>query len=214
MTAALTTARRVASIAAIGGAVTIATTAAAGRLVQRERIVEPTHRLYDFVRERRRPGLTRRLEPVTLLGSYATSESFSLLVGAMLARERRRLAPVALPLVGFVAEVVLQKRLQKIVKGSVPPAEWSVGPPGDYPAGGAARTIVTFGLLGHFVTDTCTTLTERAAVWATVTALVLAQGCSRVYLGRHWPEDVVGGWLFGLGLLTTLLEIDRALRSV
>jgi membrane-associated phospholipid phosphatase len=31
-------------------------------------------------------------------------------------------------------------------------------------------------------------------------AIVLAVGLTRVYLGGHWPSDVVGGWLLGYGI--------------
>jgi len=31
-------------------------------------------------------------------------------------------------------------------------------------------------------------------------ATVLAVGLTRVYLGGHWPSDVVGGWLLGYGI--------------
>jgi membrane-associated phospholipid phosphatase len=209
----LAKALRALEIAAAGGSATLVITAAGGKLAQDKRVVDPAHRLYELCRTRRSPRLTRRLEPVTYLGGYSVIQSFSVLVGGMLARDRRRLAPVALPVAGFVAEVLLQKHLQKIVRGSKPPADWSVGPPGDYPSGGAARMVVTFGLLGHFLNESWPTSSERAVVWATVAALVLAQGGSRVYLGRHWPEDVVGGWLLGALLLATLLGVDRALRS-
>jgi membrane-associated phospholipid phosphatase len=50
---------------------------------------------------------------------------------------------------------------------------------------------------------------ERRVIWSIATALIVAQGGSRLYLGRHWPEDVVGGWLFGWLILRTLTGVDR-----
>ena len=37
----------------------------------------------------------------------------------------------------------------------------------------------------------------RGAAWAAAIALALAIGLSRVYLGAHYPTDVLAGWLTG-----------------
>lgn len=198
---------------AAGGAATLLTSWAIGRAVQSESVTRPSRRLYEYCRKHRNARLSRRLDPVTTLGDYAVIGSFTVLVGGIFAYDRRDWKPLPLLAGGVVAEVYLQKALQHLVKGTKPAAESSIGPPGDYPSGGAARTVITFGLLAHLLTQRWDTSAERRAIWSIVMALVLAQGGSRLYLGRHWPEDVLGGWLFGYLVLQTLTKVDRLVSA-
>ena len=193
---------------------TLATSWAVGKLLQSDAVTAPSRRLYGYCREHRSAAVARRLEQgVTTLGDYPVIGSFSLLVGGIIAYERRQWTPLPLLAGGFVAEIGLQKTLKRLVKGTKPPEEFSIGAPGDFPSGGAARTVITFGLLAHLLAERWNSPAERRVIWSIVTALVLAQGGSRLYLGRHWPEDVVGGWLFGWLILRTLTTVDKLVSA-
>ena len=66
-----------------------------------------------------------------------------------------------------------------------------------FPSGHAANSAIiylTIALLSMQV------ITHRAARWflfGVTLLLVVAIGMSRVYLGVHWPSDVLAGWSFG-----------------
>jgi undecaprenyl-diphosphatase len=47
------------------------------------------------------------------------------------------------------------------------------------------------------------------ASWALAVALALAAGLSRVYVGAHWPSDVLGGLLVGVSWMALSLSLGR-----
>ncbi|MFF1368586.1 phosphatase PAP2 family protein [Streptomyces virginiae] len=48
---------------------------------------------------------------------------------------------------------------------------------------------------------------RRVAAWTVAVVSVLGVGFTRVYLGVHWPSDVLAGWLLGMALVALATSV-------
>jgi len=78
-----------------------------------------------------------------------------------------------------------------------------------FPSGHATHTFIFYGYLIVVVAALPVGATWRRAAQAALALLIVLTGLSRVYLGAHWPSDVVGGWLLGALMLWALLAARR-----
>lgn len=62
-----------------------------------------------------------------------------------------------------------------------------------FPSGHAAGNLIFFGALAM--------LARSRAGWVVATLCIVVIGVSRIWLGVHWPSDVVAGWIEGVGWL-------------
>jgi membrane-associated phospholipid phosphatase len=78
-----------------------------------------------------------------------------------------------------------------------------------FPSGHAFFAIVFWGLLAYFAFTHLQKRSLRVVTLACLLLIVLLTGASRVYLGAHWPSDVLGGYVLGAVFLTTLVWLHR-----
>lgn len=75
-----------------------------------------------------------------------------------------------------------------------------------FPSGHAQAATVFWGYLAVRI--------RRVDVWIVAAVVVTLIGLTRVYMGVHFPIDVLGGILIGAGLVAAARGIDRAWRRV
>lgn len=66
-----------------------------------------------------------------------------------------------------------------------------------FPSGHAMLSAVTYLTIGVLLARTSERRRVKSYIVGVCIALTLLIGASRVYLGVHWPTDVLGGWFVG-----------------
>lgn len=66
-----------------------------------------------------------------------------------------------------------------------------------FPSGHAANSAIIYLTIALLAIQIVPRRAARTTILAATILLVTAIGCSRVYLGVHWPSDVLAGWSFG-----------------
>lgn len=66
-----------------------------------------------------------------------------------------------------------------------------------FPSGHATNSAVVFLTIGVLLARAEASWRLKLYLMATATSITLIVGCSRVYLGVHWPSDVLAGWCVG-----------------
>jgi membrane-associated phospholipid phosphatase len=82
-------------------------------------------------------------------------------------------------------------------------------PGNSFPSGHAFFAIVFWGLLAYLALTRLKRRSLRMLVSSGSLVMILWIGASRVYLGAHWPSDVLGGYIFGSLFLIGLIWLDR-----
>ncbi|MFJ6479302.1 MULTISPECIES: phosphatase PAP2 family protein [unclassified Streptomyces] len=79
-----------------------------------------------------------------------------------------------------------------------------------YPSGHAMTATVVCGLLLWLLPRPAGgrgRIARVVAAWAVAVVSVLGVGFTRVYLGVHWPSDVLAGWLLGVALVALATSV-------
>ncbi|MDQ3617163.1 MAG: VTT domain-containing protein [Pseudomonadota bacterium] len=163
------------------------------------------HTIHEFMWSLRNPLADRLMAGLASLGdAQVLGTAAAVALGYLL--WRRRWMAAAHWLAALVFGLVLTALLEAVIDMPRPPT----APAGfGFPSVAVTMTTIIFGFFAVLIARE---LPGRKRVWPYLLAGVVTTvvGFSRLYLGAHWPSDLIGGSLFGL---LWLLVLGIAYRS-
>ncbi|MDX6744219.1 phosphatase PAP2 family protein [Actinocorallia sp. A-T 12471] len=161
--------------------------------------------LHDWALDQRTPWADTCAALLTATGVGLPALLLALLAGTVIAgpyaSPRRRVASALIAAGILVAGAVVRRGFAELVARARPPGEaWAVLASGHaFPSGHTtSATIVAVLLAAAFPRPSARLL---IATWA------ITVGLTRIWLGVHWPTDVLAGWCLGLLWTTTTLPL-------
>jgi undecaprenyl-diphosphatase len=138
------------------------------------------------------------MRDVTALGGFTVLTLVTVVgVLAFLFHGRRR---HALVLAATVIAAQFSSEALKAVYGRPRPDLVSHGSyvySGSFPSGHSMLSAATYLTIAMLISSLEPRRTTKAMVFVVAGVITVAVGFSRVYLGVHWPSDVLGGWCAG-----------------
>ncbi|MGI8998576.1 MAG: phosphatase PAP2 family protein [Candidatus Limnocylindria bacterium] len=78
-----------------------------------------------------------------------------------------------------------------------------------FPSGHAVLSMVAYGVLAILITRSRLPLNVRRGIISGLTVLILLIGLSRIWLGVHYPTDVLAGWAAGAVIVLLYARLTR-----
>ncbi len=142
--------------------------------------------------------VTHAAVDITALGSVTVLTLVVLFVAGLFAAQRRWREAVVL-LAASAGGTAISMGLKALFGRDRPEAALrmveAINP--SFPSGHAMMSAVVYLTLGALVARFAAARRVKVFVLAGATVLALLVGVSRVYLGVHWPSDVLAGWCLG-----------------
>jgi membrane-associated phospholipid phosphatase len=203
-----------ATVALLAGlAAAVVVTYLFGRLTLSGPIVRLDHSIASFAAQHRVPSMSHLMLTATLLGSYPVISAVVVTGGVAIGVFSGRWAPLVILAVAEVAEKEIQRAIGLAIHTVKPPHSSAIGAVGGYFSGGSARVVLIFGLFAYFLHWAGARGRRSTLLWTFVALAGFIEGYSRLYIGRHWVADIVGGWLFGGLALAAFAFAAGALRG-
>lgn len=159
------------------------------------------------------PLLTDAMKVFTFIGSTVFLVGLFLVVAFALyyLKHKRALVLFAITMVG---EVILLTSLKRSFQRARPEPFFGYVLPDSFsfPSGHSLSSFCFYGILAWLITARMENRKLKIIVWTLAASIILLVGLSRIYLGVHYPSDVLAGFAAGLVWVVTVATGDFFLK--
>lgn len=156
----------------------------------------------DFIEKFRTPILTKIFQAITFFGSAPVIIVISFMVIALLLRNQKRIAAlwftyftIVDALITFIIKNLTQRNRPDPLERLIQQNDFSL------PSGHSSSSIFLYGAILVLILPHISSKSTRIMLIAITACWILLIGFSRMYLGVHYPTDVMAGYLLGGTLL-------------
>jgi undecaprenyl-diphosphatase len=109
----------------------------------------------------------------------------------------------------MAGEVPIEQVLKWAIHRPRPSPFFSYALPSSYsfPSGHALASVLLFGTLAALLAPHIRGKSNKLLLWLAAALMIAAIGFSRVYLGVHYPTDVIAGYAAGLAWVLTVWSV-------
>jgi membrane-associated phospholipid phosphatase len=173
-------------------------------------IIEFDRTLSLWVHSAARPWLDVTMRVITHAGDSLTLFVVAVACATFLMLRQQRKRAAAILLFVYSCSYLLDYALKHFFQRTRPQLwEILVARPSSYsfPSGHAMSSMAVYGLAALLLARLYPQ--QRWAFQLSAASLISLIGFSRVYLGVHWPSDVLGGFLLGSALMFTGISLTQ-----
>ena len=163
--------------------------------------------------QHRTPLLTQVMLELTTLGTAAVLTVIVLIAAVFLWQTQHKWSMYVL-LLGVFGGAVLNFVLKSFFHRARPTVvEWGTTVHTlSFPSGHAMESLITYGCIAYLVGRVGPEPRLQKTIWTIATLLIALIGTSRLYLGVHYPSDVIAGYIAGLAWLTFVASTIKAIE--
>jgi undecaprenyl-diphosphatase len=175
-------------------------------LISDQQIVDFDSIVISAIQGLESPGLTSIMKFFTTIGSSPVVIVLSLFLLFFLYKVLHHRIELILFITALVGSVILNDLLKNLFHRTRPNLHRLIDISGySFPSGHAMTAFTVYGIIAFLLWRHISTKRGRILLILFTVFMILMIGISRVYLGVHYPSDIIGGYLASGFWLSTLI---------